>query len=115
VLSATGKVFCAGHDLKEMTSFRAKPRPRQGGFFDQTFAACATLMQAIVAPSLAGDRRSRWPGHRAGCNWSPAAICDCPRMRRPSDAGVNIGLFCSTAYGGAVRATVSRKHAMDAV
>ncbi|RVD53162.1 enoyl-CoA hydratase-related protein, partial [Mesorhizobium sp. M7A.F.Ca.ET.027.03.2.1] len=47
VLSAAGKVFCAGHDLKEMTARRTDADYGKA-FFAETFAACATLMQAIV-------------------------------------------------------------------
>src|SRR4051812_41722731 len=47
VIAAAGKLFSAGHDLKEMTAHRADP---DGGraFFERTFAACARLMQSIV-------------------------------------------------------------------
>ncbi|TGU46625.1 enoyl-CoA hydratase, partial [Mesorhizobium sp. M00.F.Ca.ET.186.01.1.1] len=47
ILAASGKVFCAGHDLKEMTAHRADA-DRGRAFFEQTFAACAGLMQTIV-------------------------------------------------------------------
>src|SRR6185295_7602103 len=47
VIGAAGKLFSAGHDLKEMTAHRTDP---DGGkaFFERTFAACARLMQSIV-------------------------------------------------------------------
>ncbi len=47
VLAAAGKVFCAGHDLKELTLHRADA-DRGRAFFEKTFAACSTLMQQIV-------------------------------------------------------------------
>ncbi|TIT77938.1 MAG: enoyl-CoA hydratase, partial [Mesorhizobium sp.] len=47
ILAASGKVFCAGHDLKEMTAHRADS-DRGKGFFEKTFSACANLMQTIV-------------------------------------------------------------------
>ncbi|RUW26871.1 enoyl-CoA hydratase-related protein, partial [Mesorhizobium sp. M1E.F.Ca.ET.041.01.1.1] len=47
ILAASGKVFCAGHDLKEMTAHRADP-DRGKAFFEKTFSACASLMQTIV-------------------------------------------------------------------
>jgi enoyl-CoA hydratase/carnithine racemase len=47
VVLAAGKLFSAGHDLKEMTSHRADA---DGGkdFFARTFALCSRLMQSIV-------------------------------------------------------------------
>ena len=48
VLAASGKLFCAGHDLKEMTAHRADP-DRGRAFFEKTFAR-------LLAPD-AVDRR----------------------------------------------------------
>ena len=47
VLAAIGPVFCAGHDLKEMTAARNE---QDGGeaFFEQLFETCASVMQIIV-------------------------------------------------------------------
>jgi enoyl-CoA hydratase/carnithine racemase len=47
VLAASGPVFCAGHDLKEMTTAR---KQQDGGeaFFEQLFETCASVMQIIV-------------------------------------------------------------------
>src|SRR5690606_15587754 len=47
VLAASGKVFCAGHDLKEMTAHRTDP-DRGRTFFEQAMNACSALMQTIV-------------------------------------------------------------------
>ena len=63
VLAAAGKVFCAGHDLKEMTAHRADA-DRGKAFFEKTFAACCGADAGDRAPSQAGDRRGRRPGHR---------------------------------------------------
>ena len=40
VIAATGKMFCAGHDLKQMTAHRTDA---DGGkaFFEETFAICS--------------------------------------------------------------------------
>ena len=40
-------MFCAGHDLKEMTAHRADA-DRGKAFFEETFAICSRLMQSIV-------------------------------------------------------------------
>jgi enoyl-CoA hydratase/carnithine racemase len=46
--SATpGKLFCAGHDLKELTVHRAD-EDRGRAFFARTMKLCAELMQTIV-------------------------------------------------------------------
>ena len=47
VIAATGKMFCAGHDLKQMTAHRGDA---DGGraYFAETFDTCSKLMQSIV-------------------------------------------------------------------
>ena len=47
VIAASGKLFSAGHDLREMTAHRSDA-DRGEAFFEQTFATCSRLMQAIV-------------------------------------------------------------------
>ncbi|MGN6552045.1 MAG: enoyl-CoA hydratase-related protein, partial [Pararhizobium sp.] len=47
VIAASGKVFSAGHDLKELTARRADP-DRGRTFFEATMRLCADLMQTIV-------------------------------------------------------------------
>src|ERR1043165_1698084 len=47
VIAAAGKLFSAGHDLKQMTEHRADGDGGKG-YFEQTFAACARLMETIV-------------------------------------------------------------------
>ena len=63
VLRGTGKAFCAGHDLKEMT---AKRQANDGGaaamrdLFDRCFGDDAD----DPARAAAGDRRGAWHRHR---------------------------------------------------
>src|SRR6478672_8642145 len=47
IISAGGKLFCGGHDLKELADRRADA---DGGrrFFEKTFALCSRLMRSIV-------------------------------------------------------------------
>ena len=54
--AAPGKVFCAGHDLKEMTA-RRKDADRGRAFFETTMAECAMLMQSIVRHIGQDERR----------------------------------------------------------
>ena len=66
VLRSSGKHFCAGHNLKEMTARRADD---DGGkaYFQSLFQTCSTLMKTIVrSPSrsslrFGGLRRRRLP------------------------------------------------------
>ncbi|HRJ69906.1 MAG TPA: enoyl-CoA hydratase-related protein [Beijerinckiaceae bacterium] len=55
VLAAEGPVFCAGHDLKEMTARRADP-DRGRAYFADIMARCAAMMTAIpaVKPRITG-------------------------------------------------------------
>lgn len=96
VLEATGKAFCAGHNLKEMTAGRAA---EDGGaaYFADLFARCSAVMLAIRALPQPVIAQVHGVAAAAGCQL--VASCD---LALTSDAarfgvnGVNIGLFCST-------------------
>jgi enoyl-CoA hydratase/carnithine racemase len=112
VLAAAGKVFCAGHDLKEMTAHRSDA---DGGraFFERTFAACAELMQAIVRHPL--PVIAEVDGLATAAGLQLVASCDLAIASHEATfctPGVNIGLFCSTPMVALSR-NVSRKHAME--
>ncbi|MCA0047383.1 enoyl-CoA hydratase [Mesorhizobium sp. B283B1A] len=112
VLSAAGKVFCAGHDLKEMTARRADA-DRGKAFFEETFAACATLMQAIVRHPL--PVIAEVDGLATAAGLQLVASCDLAIASHEATfctPGVNIGLFCSTPMVALSR-NVSRKQAME--
>ena len=47
VMAAAGKLFSAGHDLKEMTAHPGDPDAGKN-YFEQVFALCSRLMQTIV-------------------------------------------------------------------
>ena len=112
VIAAAGKIFCAGHDLKEMSARRADA-DRGRGFFTATMATCAALMQTIVRLPKPVIAEIDGPASAAGCQL--VASCD---LAIASDQatfatpGVNIGLFCSTPMVALSR-NVSRKHAME--
>lgn len=112
IAAAGGKVFCAGHDLKEMTLRRGDD---DGGeaFFEETFTACSRLMQAIrelpkpVIAAVDGIATA------AGCQL--VACCDLAIASDRATFGVNgidVGLFCSTP-AVALSRNVARKHAME--
>lgn len=91
VLAASGKAFCAGHDLKEM---RAEPSRE---YYEKLFARCTDVMLAIQrlpAPVIA---RVHGIATAAGCQL--VAMCDlavATRDARFAVSGINVGLFCST-------------------
>jgi enoyl-CoA hydratase/carnithine racemase len=107
VLAAAGRIFCAGHDLGELTGEGSPPPP--AALFDQ----CAGLMLAIGASRAPVIARVQGAAVAAGCQL--VASCD---LAFASDrakfavSGVNLGLFCSTP-GVALGRAVGRKAAMD--
>ena len=112
VLAAEGKLFCAGHDLKEMTAHRADA-DRGRAFFTETMAACATLMQTIVRHPRPVIAEVAGVATAAGCQ----LVASCDLAIATTEAtfatpGVNIGLFCSTPMVAVTR-TVAPKHAMQ--
>lgn len=112
VISAKGKLFSAGHDLKEMTARRAD---EDGGraFFSKTMTLCAQVMQAIVKLPQPVIAQVDGLATAAGCQL--VASCD---LAIASDRaafctpGVNIGLFCSTPMVALSR-NLGRKQAME--
>lgn len=112
VLAANGPAFCAGHDLREMSARRADS---DGGraFFDTTMAACATLMQGIIACPKPVIAAVEGVATAAGCqlvaSCDLAVAADTATFGTP---GVNIGLFCSTPMVALSR-NVPRKQAME--
>jgi enoyl-CoA hydratase/carnithine racemase len=112
VLAAAGPVFCAGHDLRELTARRADA---DGGraFFDATMQACARVMQAIVALPQPVIAEVQGVATAAGCQL--VATCDLALAAdhaRFCTPGVDIGLFCSTPAVALSRA-VAAKPAME--
>jgi enoyl-CoA hydratase/carnithine racemase len=112
VIAAAGKVFCAGHDLKELTAHRADA-DRGRAFYQRTMEDCAQLMQAIVRlpkPVIAEvDATATAAGCQLVASCDLAIASDHATFATP---GVNIGLFCSTPMVALSR-NVSRKHAME--
>ena len=112
VLTGSGTVFCAGHDLKEMTAHR---KDADGGraFFAETMTSCAGMMQAIVNSPKPVIAAVQGLATAAGCQL--VASCDlavAAHEARFATPGVQIGLFCSSPMVALSR-NVSRKHAME--
>jgi enoyl-CoA hydratase/carnithine racemase len=112
VLSASGPVFCAGHDLKEMTARRADA-DRGRAYFADILARCAAMMQAIVKLPQPVIAAVEGVATAAGCQL--VASCDLAvagEGARFCTPGVHIGLFCSTPMVALSR-NLSNKHAME--
>ena len=107
VIAASGKAFCAGHDLKEM---RAEPSQ---GYYERLFAQCARMMltiQQLPQPVIA---RVHGIATAAGCQL--VAACDlavASENAKFAVSGVNLGLFCSTP-SVALSRNMGRKQAME--
>jgi enoyl-CoA hydratase/carnithine racemase len=112
ILAATGPVFCAGHDLKEMTARRGDT-DKGRRYFEEIFARCAELMQSLVGLPRPVIAAIDGVATAAGCQL--VASCDlavASPTARFATPGVNIGLFCSTPMVALSR-NVARKHAME--
>lgn len=111
--SATpGKIFSAGHDLKELTLHRAD-EDKGRAFFAKTMKLCAELMQTIVHLPKPVIAEVDGLATAAGCQL--VASCDlaiCTDTAAFCTPGVNIGLFCSTPMVALSR-NVHRKQAME--
>ena len=106
ILSATGKVFCSGHDLSEMVG-------RDEGEYRRLFEVCTELMtklQSIRQPVIA---EVQGMATAAGCQ----LVATCDLAIAAEDAafatpGVRIGLFCTTPMVALSRA-IGRKRALE--
>jgi enoyl-CoA hydratase/carnithine racemase len=112
VVAASGKLFSAGHDLKEMTAARANA-DRGRAFFERTMRLCADVMLAITRNPKPVIAKVDGLATAAGCQL--VASCDLAIASDHSafaTPGVNIGLFCSTPMVALSRA-IGRKQAME--
>lgn len=107
VLEASGKAFCAGHDLKEM---RAEPSLE---YYQRLFARCTDVMLAIQRLPVPVIARVQGIATAAGCQL--VAMCDlavASSDARFAVSGINVGLFCATP-GVALSRNVPRKAAFE--
>jgi enoyl-CoA hydratase/carnithine racemase len=112
VIAANGPVFCAGHDLKELTARRADADQGRA-YFSQVMDACSHVMQAVVRLPQPVIAAVHGVATAAGCQL--VASCDLAVASSAAGfctPGVDIGLFCSTP-GVALARNVARKHAME--
>jgi len=112
IISAEGKTFSAGHDLKELTKERQNT---DGGknYFKKILDKCSKMMQSIVNNPKPIIAEVGGVATAAGCQL--VASCDlayASKSAKFATPGVNIGLFCSTPMVALSR-NISKKHAMD--
>ena len=107
VLSAQGKAFCAGHNLKEM---RAQP---ELAYYQKLFAQCTRVMLGIQNLPLPVIAKVQGLATAAGCQL--VAQSDLAVAASSASFGVNgidVGLFCATPSVPLVR-NMLPKQAME--
>lgn len=107
VIAATGKAFCAGHNLKDM---RAHP---ELGYYQRLFAQCTRMMLTIQNLPVPVIARVQGVATAAGCQL--VAQCDLAVASSHATFGVNgidVGLFCATPSVPLVRNMLA-KQAME--
>ena len=112
ILSSIGKVFCAGHNLKDLNSKRSE-NDNGEHYYKKLFQMCSELMISINKHSKPVIAMINGIATAAGCQL--ISSCDLAYSSENSQfatPGVNIGLFCSTPMVPLSR-TVGEKQAME--
>ena len=107
VIAASGKAFCAGHDLRQM---RAEPSM---DYYQKLFSQCGEMMMSIQKLQVPVIAKVQGIATAAGCQ----LVAQCDLAVASSEAkfavsGVNLGLFCATP-SVALSRNVSRKAAFE--
>jgi enoyl-CoA hydratase/carnithine racemase len=107
VIAASGKAFCAGHDLRQM---RAEPSM---DYYQKLFSQCGQMMMSIQKLQVPVIAKVQGIATAAGCQ----LVAQCDLAVASSEAkfavsGVNLGLFCATP-SVALSRNVSRKAAFE--
>ena len=107
ILQGAGKVFCAGHDLKEMIANRKE------SYYQKLFKKCSKMMMTLNEMPQPIIARVHGIATAAGCQL--VAACDlavAADNARFATSGINVGLFCSTPAVPVSR-SIPRKHAIE--
>lgn len=112
VIASSGPAFCAGHDMKAMSTHHADA---DGGaaYFADLFARCGRMMAKIAALPQPVIAEVHAPAVAAGCQL--VAACDLAIAADSATfgtTGVAFGLYCSTPAVPLTR-TVAPKHAAE--
>ena len=107
IIKATGKAFCAGHDIKQMQA-NAKQ-----DYYQELFHQCSHLMQSIVECPIPVIAQVQGIATAAGCQ----LVASCDLAIASDDArfavsGINLGLFCATP-AVALSRNIHPKQAME--
>jgi enoyl-CoA hydratase/carnithine racemase len=112
VIAASGPVFSAGHDLKELSAHRGDA-DRGRAYFAEVMARCASVMQMVVRLPQPVIAQVQGVATAAGCQLVASAdLAVASSEARFCTPGVQIGLFCSTPMVALSR-NVARKHALE--
>ena len=106
ILAASGKVFCSGHDLGQMTG-------RDITEYRRIFDVCTDLMQKVQSIPQPVIAEVQGIATAAGCQL--VATCDLAIAAEEAafaTPGVKIGLFCTTPMVALTRA-IGRKRALQ--
>lgn len=104
VLAASGRAFCAGHDLKQMQA------NRRHDYYLELFRQCGRLMQTIVNFPVPVIAKVHGTATAAGCQL--VASCDlavAADTAKFAVSGINVGLFCSTPAVALSRNVAAKK------
>ncbi len=104
---AGGRIFCAGHDLREFDV------NKDAEFYSTVSSECSAMMQAILKQPQIVIASVEGIATAAGCQL--VATCDLAissEQAKFATPGVNIGLWCLTPMVGLSR-TIGRKHLMQ--
>ncbi len=107
IINATGKAFCAGHDIKQMQAHATQ------AYYQALFLQCSQLMQAIVTCPIPVIAQVQGIATTAGCQ----LVASCVLAIASDDArfavsGINLGLFCATP-AVALSRNIHPKQAME--
>lgn len=112
VIRSTGRAFCAGHDLKQLTVAR-RTNDNGAGYFRHIFDRCSRMMQTIKSMPQPVIAQVEGTAVAAGCQLvATADMAVATTIARFGVNGVNIGLFCSTPMVALTR-NISHKHAFE--
>ncbi len=112
IIAANGHLFCAGHDLKELTPHR-QDDDRGRVYFKSLMDKCSAIMQSIVNHPKPVIAEVNGLATAAGCQIVASAdLAIASEDATFCTPGVHIGLFCSTPMVALSR-NVLRKHAME--
>lgn len=104
VLEASGRAFCAGHDLKQMQA------NRDHDYYLRLFGQCGRLMRSIVGFPVPVIAKVHGMATAAGCQL--VASCDlavAADTAKFAVSGINVGLFCSTPAVALSRNVAAKK------